>query len=313
MTALAEIASKLEEPFALEDIDFLPKGQFEKDGKSMVMGLPYADPRVYQDRLNVVCPGEWTSQASVTVAGNKIIALVTVTICGVPHTDIGEASLDGPTKENAGTESFAQGFKRACSQVGLGRYLYSLDKAYLPYDKQRKRVVLDANGLRSEVRKLYAKAGLIAQRVAEQSTTTAPKSQAAPASESKPEATIAVASEDQWATIRALCEKTGQIVPAVALNVNQANNVIRRLEKKVDESKPAETPFRPAGATEQAFTRMVEKCEKIAGEGKGQGAYQRIRKHVAGDLPDDQITDQHLTDMWTMINAGGKKPMAKAS
>jgi hypothetical protein len=78
-------------------------------------------------------------------------------------------------------------------------------------------------------------------------------------------------------------------------------------------SKPVETPFRPAGATEQAFTRMVEKCEQIAGEGKGQGAYQRIRTRVAGDLPDDKITDQHLTEMWTMINAAGKKPMAKAS
>lgn len=179
MANLADIATQLEKPFAMEDIDFLPKGQFEKDGKAMVMGLPYADPRVYQDRLNAVCPGEWTSQASVTVAGNKIIALVTVTICGVPHTDIGEASLDGPTKENAGTESFAQGFKRACSQVGLGRYLYSLDKAYLPYDKQRKRVALDANGLRNEVRKLYAKAGIANGPMSvEKPAPTTPKPQA---------------------------------------------------------------------------------------------------------------------------------------
>lgn len=184
MANLADIAAQLEKPFALEDIDFLPKGQFEKDGKAMVMGLPYADPRVYQDRLNAVCPGEWTSQASVTVAGSKIITLVTVTICGVAHTDIGEASLDGPTKENAGTESFAQGFKRACSQVGLGRYLYSLDKAYLPYDKQRKRVALDANDLRNEVRKLYTKAGIASGPMpVEKPAQVAPKPQA---SENKP-------------------------------------------------------------------------------------------------------------------------------
>lgn len=187
MANLAEIATQLEKPFALEDIDFLPKGQFEKDGKAMVMGLPYADPRVYQDRLNAVCPGEWTSQAVVTVAGNKIIALVTVTICGVAHTDIGEASLDGPTKENAGTESFAQGFKRACSQVGLGRYLYALDKAYLPYDKQRKKVALTPAELRNEVRKLYAKAGIASgpmpvEKPAQEATPAARPAQTAPVS-----------------------------------------------------------------------------------------------------------------------------------
>lgn len=196
MANLAEIATQLEKPFALEDIDFLPKGQFEKDGKAMVMGLPYADPRVYQDRLNAVCPGEWTSQAVVTVAGNKIIALVTVTICGVAHTDIGEASLDGPTKENAGTESFAQGFKRACSQVGLGRYLYALDKAYLPYDKQRKKVALTPAELRNEVRKLYAKAGIASgpmpvEKPAQEATPAARPAQTAPVSEKPAQPTSA--------------------------------------------------------------------------------------------------------------------------
>lgn len=162
MATLADIKPQLEKPFNLEDIDFLPKGTFERDGKTFITGFPFADPRVYQDRLNTVCPGEWsTPQASVTIAGNKIITLVTVIICGVPHTDIGEASLDGPTKENAGTESWSQAFKRACSQAGLGRFLYSLDKVFLPYDKQRKRIDLDANALRGKARELYVKAGII--------------------------------------------------------------------------------------------------------------------------------------------------------
>jgi hypothetical protein len=161
---LSEITAQLEEPFALEDIDFLPKGAFEKNGNTFCMGLPFADKRVYEDRLNVVCPDEWATQASVTVAADRIVTVVTVTICGIPHTDVGEAFLvksNGKREENPATESYAQGFKRACSQARIGRFLYALGKVYLPFDKQDNKILLDANALRAEARKLYVKAGLI--------------------------------------------------------------------------------------------------------------------------------------------------------
>ena len=155
---LIDIMTPLAQPFAPQDIDFLPKSQFEKDGKTMCIGLPFADPRVYQDRLNEVCPGEWSSQATVIVAGAKLVSVVTVTVCGVPHTDVGEAPL---TSENAATESFAQGFKRACAQTGLGRFLYALEKQYLPYDKQKKRFALTPQELLNAVKVMYRKAGLL--------------------------------------------------------------------------------------------------------------------------------------------------------
>lgn len=162
---LAEIEEQLKEPFSLEDIDFLPKGNFEKNNQTFCMGMPFADVRVYQDRLNKLACGEWSTPSPIVIAaGNKIITYVTVVICGVPHSDVGEAflvDLAGKREENTATEAFAQAFKRACSQFGLGRYLYSLDKAYLPYDKQKKRIDLDANEIRKEVYKLYVKAGLL--------------------------------------------------------------------------------------------------------------------------------------------------------
>ena len=164
---LLEIMPALEKPFPIDEIDFLPKSQFERNEQTLCVGLPFADPRTYQDRLNAVCPGEWSTQASVTVAGNKVLTLVTVTVCGVPHTDIGEAFLTGSVRgeikdeENTGTESFAQAFKRACSQFGLGRYLYSLEKAYIPWDKQRKRFDVDQAEKRRFVVDIYKKAGLL--------------------------------------------------------------------------------------------------------------------------------------------------------
>lgn len=165
---LADIQPALKAPFDPADIDFLPKNQFEKDGQVLCVAMPYADKRVYEDRLNTVCPGEWFSQASVTVAGsNKVITLVTVTVRGVPHTDIGESFLTGMVRgelkeeENTATESFAQAFKRACSQFGLGRFLYALDKQYLPYDKAKKRITLSENERKGLVRQMYKKAGLL--------------------------------------------------------------------------------------------------------------------------------------------------------
>jgi len=158
MTTLREIAAQLSEPFALDDIDFLPKKTIEKEGKTLCMALPYADPRAYEDRLNALCPGEWsTPPPTAIVVGTKLVCFVTVVICDVPHSDVGEA---GPG-ENQGTEAWAQGFKRACSQAGLGRYLYNLEKEWVPFSVQRKVIDLDKAGKYAIVRKMYQKAGII--------------------------------------------------------------------------------------------------------------------------------------------------------
>src|SRR6266699_2878986 len=156
--SLIDIAAQLEEPFPVEDIELLPKGSTERDGKTFCMALPYADPRVYQDRLNKLAPGEWQTPAPLALTvGDKLVTYVTVIICGVQHTDVGEA---GPG-ENQGTEAFSQALKRACSQFGLGRYLYDLDKEWVPFNPQKKLIDLDAAGKRAIVRKMYQKAGII--------------------------------------------------------------------------------------------------------------------------------------------------------
>ncbi len=161
---LVEIEAQFKEPFPVECIDLLPKASFEKDGKTMCMALPYADKRVYEDRLNALVPGEWSTPPPVVIAtAQKIIVYVTVIVCGISHTDVGEANLfdgNGKPSENAATESQAQGFKRACSQFGLGRYLYDLEKVWVPYNKQRKQIDLDGAGIAHTVSGMYKKAGL---------------------------------------------------------------------------------------------------------------------------------------------------------
>lgn len=154
---LVDITAQLEEPFPVEDIELLPKGSVERDGKTLCMAMPYADVRVYQDRLNKLAPGEWSTPPPLAlVVGTKLVCYVTIVIYGVSHTDVGEA---GPG-ENQGTEAFAQAFKRAASQFGLGRYLYNLEKAWVPYNKERKQIALDAKGIKAIVWQMYQKAGI---------------------------------------------------------------------------------------------------------------------------------------------------------
>lgn len=160
MTILADIEGELRKPFAIEEVDLRPKGKHEDkaSGKVSCMALAYADPRVYQDRLNKLAYGEWTTPAPVVIAvGSKLVCYVTVILFGVPHTDVGE----GDPGENQGTEAWAQGFKRACSQFGLGRYLYDLEKEWVPYSAQKKIIDLNAAEQRAIILKMYKKAGIV--------------------------------------------------------------------------------------------------------------------------------------------------------
>jgi hypothetical protein len=220
--ALAYLMPALKAPFDPADIDFLPKGAFEKNGQSMVVGMPFADKRVYEDRLNEVCPGEWSSQASITVAAAKIIAVVIVTIAGVPHADVGEANVG----ENSATEAYAQAFKRACSQVGLGRFLYSLDKQFLPYDKAKKRITLSENERKGLVRQMYKKAGLLNE--------PAPVQQARPEQhqESAPDPTGPV-SDQQRRRISELCKQLGGKKVALPANHLAAEELIGQLTQEL--------------------------------------------------------------------------------
>ena len=125
------------------------------------MGAAYADPRAYTDRLNEVvgidgwsqnvvlstsptyekeirkkekndATGQW-EETHKTARTARISAVVTVTINGLgSRSNVGESDI---ADENATTSAYAQGFKRACAEFGLGRYLYDLpETGWLPYD-----------------------------------------------------------------------------------------------------------------------------------------------------------------------------------
>lgn len=210
----------LRQPFAPETIQFLPKEIHQENGNTVCLALPYANKRVYEDRLNELVFGEWsTPYASPYSQGNKVIIAVTVVVLGVAHTDYGEAFLtttgkNGNTREdeNTVTEAYSQAFRRACAQFLLGRYLYDLPKLTLPYDSQARRIAIPKAERIAWVEKLYMARGLL-PRVA--SVTARPS-------------TIPQTAE---ATQKAVTTTTTPVHPNTTLSTSQLSKTVQASEQ----------------------------------------------------------------------------------
>ena len=59
------------------EIKFLPKSPIQRNNAWVCLALPYADKRAYEDRLNALVPGRWSTPAmSRLVAGNKLVIVI---------------------------------------------------------------------------------------------------------------------------------------------------------------------------------------------------------------------------------------------
>ncbi|MDT8899619.1 hypothetical protein QYE77_15240 (plasmid) [Thermanaerothrix sp. 4228-RoL] len=129
------ILESLSTPFSEGEIEWKP--QALSADKKRALAAAYVDMRSYQDRLDLVCP-DWISSVQFMMTEKKVAAVVSLTIAGVTRVNVGEASLDD---ENAFTAAYAQGFKRVCSDFGLGRYLYRLPQVWCDYDEKRRAII----------------------------------------------------------------------------------------------------------------------------------------------------------------------------
>ncbi|HLJ89858.1 MAG TPA: Rad52/Rad22 family DNA repair protein [Candidatus Angelobacter sp.] len=154
------LLARLREPFDLADIKWLVKATANgKHGRRGLM-VPYADPRTYGRRLNdVVTELGWTKEYSLqvvegfhrrqrqmkddgAVAGAKVLVICKLTIYGLgTHSGTGEAWADD---ENVLTSADAQAFKRACSDFGVGRYLYDLEGQWVDLDDRDQPLTIPA-------------------------------------------------------------------------------------------------------------------------------------------------------------------------
>ena len=120
---------ELATPFELDAL-FWRAGALSRD-KKRAQALPYAEPRIYEDRLNELAPGAW----GVTFkpwGENRIIC--ELTIYDVTRSSTGEEN-DGFAP---GTAAEAQAFKRACVKFGLGRYIYDIPIEWVSFNAERR-------------------------------------------------------------------------------------------------------------------------------------------------------------------------------
>jgi hypothetical protein len=129
------LIDQLSQPFAKDDI-FWRAGAVSKD-KKRAQALAYAEPRVYEDRLNEICPGDWSVRFTPWGESRLICEL---TIYGVTRSSTGEFDTDKRNAIAEGTVAEAQAFKRACSKFGLGRYLYDLPVSWVDFDEEKNRL-----------------------------------------------------------------------------------------------------------------------------------------------------------------------------
>lgn len=137
-----DLAPQLTEPFNPKDVQWRA-GSVSRD-KKRAQALAYAEPRVYEDRLNEVLGANW--EVTFEPWGDQRLTC-TLTIwlenetgerVAVRRSSTGE--FDSSDRIAQGTAAEAQALKRACVKFGLGRYLYDLPASWVGYDENSRRL-----------------------------------------------------------------------------------------------------------------------------------------------------------------------------
>ena len=93
----------------------------------------------YVTRLNDVAP-EWSmGDPIIHTIGDKLLMGLPLTILGVTRINFGDEDSDKDSYGTAGTNAYAQAFKRSCAMFGLGLYLYDGGGIPQPTKSQQRR------------------------------------------------------------------------------------------------------------------------------------------------------------------------------
>lgn len=132
---LSDIKRRLEMPFAAHIVTWKP-GALNRD-KTRAMMMAFIDARAVMDRLDAICPDDWSFDAA-EVPGAKVPTVRgTLTVLGVSRTDFGEGD---PSSEagNSYKAASSDALKRCAVHFGIGRYLYDLPKQWVEWDNDKR-------------------------------------------------------------------------------------------------------------------------------------------------------------------------------
>ena len=130
---ISDVTKRLQAPFPKHMVSWKP-GAISKD-RSRALMMAHIDARAVQDRLDAICPDEWSFEVEV-VPGTRLPTVKgRLTVMGVSREDIGEAPEgDLGTVKAAASDAL----KRCAVQFGIGRYLYDLPKTWADWDDAKR-------------------------------------------------------------------------------------------------------------------------------------------------------------------------------
>lgn len=114
------------------------KPQSVTKDKTRALAVAYVTNRAIMERLDAVCgPGGWQNIFAPTPNDPKGASIA----CGISIKVGDEWVTKWDAAENTAVEPIKGGYsasmKRAASQWGIGRYLYNLESAWVPFDGRR--------------------------------------------------------------------------------------------------------------------------------------------------------------------------------
>ncbi|MVN86872.1 single-stranded DNA-binding protein [Deinococcus sp. HMF7620] len=133
---LSDVQKRLQMPFPAHLINWKP-GAVSKDRKRALM-MAHIDARAVQDRLDGICPDEWSFAVDVVPGARLPTVRGRLTVLGVTREDIGEApEVALGTLKAAASDAL----KRCAVHFGIGRYLYDLPKIWTDWDDAKRQPV----------------------------------------------------------------------------------------------------------------------------------------------------------------------------
>jgi len=135
-----ETRKALKQPFQIGVVKW--KAQTTNRAEDRALAVAYINARDVMERLDrTVGPGAWSDMYRIVTSGEAEVVECTLTVLGVSKTDVGEIGTSSYT--NKLKSGYSDAIKRAAIKFGIGRYLYSLPKIWVDYDKSEKKLVRD--------------------------------------------------------------------------------------------------------------------------------------------------------------------------
>ena len=122
---LTDVQRRLQAPFSTHLIRW---GRFVNMDRTSVLLTARIDVRTVHDRLDAICPHDWTFELTVVEGAPTRTVKGRLTVLGVAIEDIGE----GDSLKAAAADAMV----RCAEHFGIGRYLHNLPRQWVDWDQE---------------------------------------------------------------------------------------------------------------------------------------------------------------------------------